>query len=305
LFRFLVDEPNQVLYRTLTRMGTLEQAYQINPILQLLQNMWNILTMFAWDTGQIWVVTVPNRPALDWITGAFFHIGLVLTALAYIRRRGWDSLYLLLSLPILLLPSALALAFPNENPAPNRVTGAIVPVFIIAAMGFDSGFRWARRQLRRGGAVVAVALAGLLLAGVAARNFSLVFSTYAEHQRASAWNTTEAGEVMQGFSETFGDFNEVYFVVYPYWLDSRLAAITAGAPIRDYSVWPEDLASQELDETKYHLYFIKPEDRESMEQLAALHPQGTLSLYPSQTPGRDFYLYLVPPLEPAQLPPES
>ena len=295
LFRVIVDEPELVLYRTLTRVGTAEQAYIAHPLLIFLDNLWDILRMFSWTTGEIWVVTVPHRPALDWISGAFFHLGVLLAAVAYLRHRRWEHPFLLVALPILLLPSALALAFPNENPAPNRVTGAIVPVFILAGLALDAAHGWLKRQLPGRVNWLAAIVSGLIILGVAAINGRLVFETYARQQRASTWNVSEAGAVMRGFHDLLGTYDHVYFVVYPFWLDSRLAAIEAGAPIRDYSIWPEDLAGQQLDPAAYHLYYIKPEDVESMALLKALHPAGSLSFYDSTIDGRDFYLFLVPP----------
>jgi hypothetical protein len=305
LFRVVVDEPELVLYRTLTRVGNVEQAYLTHPLLIFLDNMWDSLRMFSWTTGEIWVVTVPHRPALDFISGAFFHLGVVMTALAYLRTRRWEYLFLLVALPILLLPSALALAFPNENPAPNRVTGAMVPVFAMAGLALDAAYGWFKRELPTRFHWLAALPTGLLLLGVVAINGRLVFTAYATQQRAGTWNVSEAGDVMQGFAETVGTFDHVYFVVYPFWLDSRLAAIEAGAPIRDYSVWPADLPGQDLDPGAYHLYLIKPEDIESMTLLQSLHSGGSLTLYDSAIDGRDFYLFLVPPSIPTELPSEA
>ncbi len=302
LLRVLIEMPDQILYRTMTRIGTIEQPYPNPPVVQFLINMWHALTMFAWDSGDIWVVTVPHRPALDWVSGALFHLGIVLVGLAYLRKRRWQHLLLLLSIPILLLPSSLALAFPNENPAPNRVSGAIVPVFTIAAFALDTIYRWAREYLANKGRVLSVGLVGGLLAIAAVVNHQLVFETYADFQRASAWNNSEAGEVMKGFADSVGSFETTYFVVYPFWIDSRLVALEAGAPLRDYSVWPEDLPGQDLDPAQYHLYFIKPEHTEAMALLRELHPRGTLTHHPSEILGRDFFLYLVPPAD-APLPP--
>ncbi|MGA9532379.1 MAG: glycosyltransferase family 39 protein, partial [Anaerolineales bacterium] len=295
LFRVLIDTPDQVLYRTLTRIGTVEQPYPDPPVLVFLRNTWDILKMFSWDNGQIWIETVPHRPALDWVTGAFFHLGIVAAAIGAWRRRRWDLLFLVVSIPIFLLPSSLALAFPNENPAPNRVTGAIVPVFTLAAVMMDATYTWARRRLDRGRWRFSLVLVMGLLATAAAVNYRLVFDTYAKQERASAWNATEAGKVMRGFDQSVGDYEHVFLVYYPFWMDSRLVAIEAGAPIRDYSIQPEDVGSQQLDPAAYSLFLLKPEDVGSMTLLDSLYSRGTLTLYRSAVPDRDFFLFLVPP----------
>ena len=80
--------------------------------------------MFNWDDGEIWVHSVIHRPALDVVSGALFLIGVVLLSIRYIRKRRWLDLFLILSIPLLTMPSILSLAFPGENPALNRAGGA-------------------------------------------------------------------------------------------------------------------------------------------------------------------------------------
>ncbi|MFP3852983.1 MAG: hypothetical protein ACLFWD_01675, partial [Anaerolineales bacterium] len=173
------------------------------------------------------------------------------------------------------------------------------------AVGVDALYRWLRQQISVGGQAVAAAVVGLLFVGVGLRNYTLVFDRYAEGQRASTWNVSEAADVMHGFAKSIGDYDDVYLVHYPFWMDSRLVSIDAGDPIRDFSILPENLREQALDAQEYHLFFIKPEDRETMELLADLYPEGVLSHHVSEIPGRDFYLYLVPPEIPAAIPIES
>ena len=74
--------------------------------------------MVNWVNGNIWVVSPTLRPAVDTVSAAFFLIGVALLLVRYIRRRHWLDLFLLLAIPLLMLPSILSLAFPAENPAP-------------------------------------------------------------------------------------------------------------------------------------------------------------------------------------------
>ena len=78
-----------------------------------------------------------HRPAFDIVTAALFLIGVVLILVRYIRNRHWLDAFLLVSIPLLLMPSILSLAFPGENPALNRAGGAYVPAFVIGAMALD------------------------------------------------------------------------------------------------------------------------------------------------------------------------
>ena len=93
--------------------------------------------MFNWDDGEIWVHSVTHRPALDVVSASLFLIGVVLLLIRYIRKRHWLDLFLLLSIPLLSMPSILSLAFPGENPALNRAGGAYVPVFVVVALALD------------------------------------------------------------------------------------------------------------------------------------------------------------------------
>src|SRR3970282_3030078 len=95
------------------------------------------------------------------VSGALFLIGTACSIVRYFGRPSWIDLFLLLSIPLLMAPSILALAFPVENPAPNRAGGALIPVFTVAGLALVavlSGLRAA--WPRRGGLVLAVAAGG-------------------------------------------------------------------------------------------------------------------------------------------------
>ena len=70
----------------------------------LVSNLRNALGMFNWDSGLIWVVSLPGKPLLDWVTGALFVIGAALCLVRYARRRHWLDLFLLLPIRVLMLP---------------------------------------------------------------------------------------------------------------------------------------------------------------------------------------------------------
>ena len=93
--------------------------------------------MFNWDDGEIWVHSITHRPALGVVSGALFLIGIVLLLIRYLRKRHWLDLFLLLSIPLLAMPSILSLAFPGENPALNRAGGAYVTAFVIAGLALE------------------------------------------------------------------------------------------------------------------------------------------------------------------------
>ncbi len=294
LLRYAIDDPQMVMFRSLTRVGSTERALP-GPALQIfLSNTWNALKMFGWDNGEVWVNSIPGRPALDWISAGLFHLGSAYLLLRYLRRRNWLDLFTLLAIPVLLLPSILSLAFPSENPAPNRAAGAMVPVFAIAALPLAALPEWAERwwggrKARRWG------IAGVLIlaVGAALLNYRLVFVEYAEQFRRSAWNTSDMGRVIRGFAESVGSFDTAHVVAFPYWVDTRMPAIWAGRPTVDYAIWPDQLDPL-VDEPRAQLFLLKPEDQQGIDRLKSLFPQGSFSLFDSPQEGHDFLIFSVP-----------
>ena len=297
LLRFTFDNPQAFAYRAFSRLGTLEQPLP-RPALEIFfSNVWDGLLMFNWDDGEIWVHSVTHRPALDVVSGALFLIGAVLLLVRYARSRHWLDLFLLLSIPLLSLPSTLSLAFPGENPALNRAGGAYVTAFVIAALALDSLVT----GLGRGNVRMAFAwvVMILLFAWSGVQNYDLVFRQYYEAYRGGSWNSSEMGAVIKEFEETYGRTDTVWIVPFPHWVDTRLPGVWAGIPNRDFAIWREDLpgtvsvpgpklflvkANQELPEAN---------DQETLDLLRELYPQGTLDLFDADVIGHDFWMYSV------------
>ncbi len=250
--------------------------------------------MFVWDNGGIWSISIPGRPALDWITASLFSLGSVFLLVRYLRDRDWRYLYTLISIPILVLPSVMSLAFPQENPAPNRAAGAIVPVFTLAAFPLALTWRWVKTTWReRRGQVLGGALILALLTISGATNHRLVFHQFAELNRLTSWNTGEAAAVVRGFAESIGSFEKAYVVPYPHWMDTRLVGMQAGTPRIDYATPPETFESLSEEEGPL-LFLLKPEDEENLNRLRSLFPGGILTHYDSEIEGKDFSIFFVP-----------
>jgi hypothetical protein len=297
LIRVAIDRPDDVIYRMATRFGSTERPLP-GPALQIfLSNVWNGLKMFGWDNGEVWVNSIPHRPALDWVTSTFFHLGLVMLLVRYLKQRRWVDLFLILSIPLLQLPSTLSLAFPAENPATNRAAGAIVPVFLIAAYAFDALPRWFREQWQearweRYGLV----LVSILFILVARINYNLVFVEYQDLFRRSAWNTSEAGEVIHHYANSIGSYESAYVVAFPHWVDTRLVAMNAGIPTRDYAISPENLGSL-LEKPGPYLLLLHPDDEVGLNTLYDLFPNLSVNRWPNEIPGKDFVIAFVPVVE--------
>ena len=158
LLRVFFEDPAMFNYRTATRITNIERGNEMASGLALvgvfIKNVWNGLLMFNWDSGDIWVNTIPGYPSLDIVTGAFFVLGVGLVLVRYIRQRRWEDGFLLLAVPILMLPSTLVLAYPEENPAPKPGWWCRNCGFIIAALAFEALIRAIRNSMNgKGGSV--------------------------------------------------------------------------------------------------------------------------------------------------------
>jgi hypothetical protein len=303
LLRYWLENPDMFSYRALTRLGTVEQPLPGPVGVIFLQNLWNALTMFAWDNGEVWVVSIPGRPALDFVASALFHLGVLLVLVRYLKQRQWQDAFILLSIPMLLMPSILSLAFPNENPILNRTSGALVPVFVIAGLAMDGLMKGIRARLPEWGGKIAWVIALLLFFWSARNNYDLVFNQYQRNYELSAWNTTEMGQVVREFGALFGQTDTAWVVAFPYWVDTRLVGMSAGLPTRDMAIWPESFPETQPDQ-RAKLFLVKPDDALALEQLYALYPQGSLTLYDSDIPDRDFLIFIVPPAA-SEAPPDE
>jgi 4-amino-4-deoxy-L-arabinose transferase-like glycosyltransferase len=294
LFRYMLDNPEAVSYRALTRMGSLERPLPGSPVVIFFQNLWKSLIMFAWDNGNIWVHSVAGRPALSVVAAALFHLGAVLTFIRYLRQRHWVDIFLLLSIPVLMLPSILSLAFPDENPSLNRSGAALIPVFILVGLALDGLMGAMERQMRRPwGNRAAWSLVLILALWSGMQDYDLVFNQYARVFAQSSWNTSEMGQVLKDFTTSIGDVDHAWVVAYPYWVDTRLVGINAGYPTRDTAISPDQIPQTNTDnQTK--LFMLNPADQEGLAALRSVYPQGTLTQYPTSLEGKEFYIYLVP-----------
>jgi hypothetical protein len=296
LARYWVDNPGTFDGRAFSRLGTPGTPLP-GPAWQVfLSNTWNALRMFNWDDGQTWVSSVVFRPALDVVSGALFILGIALVLIRYIRRRHWLDLFLLLSLPLLELPSILSLAFPNENPVLSRAGAAYVPAFLIVAMALDGLLTAIKTKMNRRIGVALTWVVILFLAGFSiSQNYDLVFRQYANAYTASQWNTSELGAVIKQFGQVSGTTDSAWIVAYPYWVDTRLPGDTIGIPNRDFAIWPQDFGKT-LNVKGPKLFLLKVDDLKDAQALEQLYPRNALSTFHSATniEGMNFLILFVP-----------
>jgi len=290
LLRYWIANPAIFGARAFTRLTSVETALP-GPAWQIfLSNLSHGLLMFNWNDGNIWVNSMPNRPALDVVTGALFVIGLVLLVARYVRQRDWRDLFLLVSIPVLIMPSVLSLAYPDENPALNRAGGASVMVILVSALALEGLVAGLGSEKKR--VFIAYAMTGVLFAASAYQNYDIVFNKFDRNFRATAWNTSEMGMVISDFRDKYGETDTVWIVPYPHWVDTRLPGVWAGIPDRDFALFPDHL-SESLSVPVPKMFIFWREDLETEKALKELYPNGVLTRYTSTYENKDFMIFMV------------
>ncbi|GAB4489684.1 MAG: hypothetical protein OHK0031_13330 [Anaerolineales bacterium] len=290
LLRYTLEEPQYVFFRTLTRIGQAERPFPGNPLEIFVQNNWRAAQMFNVNNNDVWLNSVMNRPALDVVAGALFVLGLWLVLARYLRQRDWRDLFLLLSLPVLMLPSTLSLAFPVENPSINRAGGAYIIVFVLIALALDGLFQ----RLSEGGwRSLAFGLTAFLLLWSGAQNYDLVFNQYDLQIRYSNWNYSDLARVVKSFTDAGNPLGNARLVAFPYWVDTRLVPVLLGHPELDLTVWPETIpATATLPGNK--LFLVNENDQAALTILRQTYPGGQLSLFTQPLGSKNFWVFSVP-----------
>lgn len=294
LLRYVFQDPAGYFGRMFSRLSIPSTEFTANPMLIFLDNNFKALGMFSWSAGVVWVTSIPDYPALDVISAGLFFIGLGLVIFHYIRIRHWLDLFLIVSIPLLMLPSTLSLAFPTENPNLHRTAGVAIPVFTIIGIAMDgiistieSRFSPAwNRWLAKG-------VFASLFIFTAVLNYNLVFDIYNEQYSLSAQNTSEMGGVIRSFSETIGNPNQAWVMGYPHWADTRLVSIAAGFFPRDPAMFLDQLPST-VDVPSPKLFLVHPQDKEAMQALTRVYPDGWFQKYESNMDAKDFLIFFVP-----------
>jgi hypothetical protein len=304
------DEKGNLVERVATLPERLEAFKQNWPILT--DNIRNALLMYNWKGDVAWINAAPNRPAMDVITGALLIVGLAAWVVRMIRRRDVVDWLMPVMLFIMVLPSALSIAYPVENPSATRMSGTLPEAYLFAAFPLALIVAQIIRIAPRRGAIFGAALSGLLILGAYNANQAVYFGEYALYYTGSSLPYSDAGKVLKGFAESGGSFGNAYMIAYPYWWDHRAIGIEAG--LID---WPNGiinlqdtpgflyLASQKsdkyrLDPERDLLFFYSIQDDATEQQLKTWFPTGYATVFQSYQPEDNFKLYRVPALGQAE-----
>lgn len=188
---YMVRYPDKVDQRitALQYANSLRKALQGEPS-ALLETAVSVPLMFTFQGDPAARYHFDARPIFDPLTGVFFYAGLVATLWLAFRRQAPDKRS---SFGLLLLWMAAMLA-PNlivgRNTSFLRGAGAIVPIYMMVAIGLDVAYGWLKRRWPRYGSVWRVAFAGLVAVG------SLLTLINAWHSYFNLWvNDDEVRQV--------------------------------------------------------------------------------------------------------------
>ncbi len=289
LLRYALDFPEMFWYRALTRVTSIEVPVQGGTLSLLAQNLVNLALAFNWRGDETWTTNIPYAPTLDEVSGALLILGVAIALYRWVCQRQTMYFYLLVMFIALLMPSALSLAFPRENPSLVRMGGAIPFTAILLALPVAFFLRTIYQQAGKTWSIIGL---GLLLAPVILLNYQWYFIEYDKSYRQAAQNSTEVAAVISGFAKSVGDLQHAYFIGYPHWIDGRAIAIHIGdITWKNFTL---DAADFFVKDTTNLLFILHREDSANLKLLQERYPHGQLRTVRSRTPGKDFLSFFIP-----------
>lgn len=272
----------------LSRVSQFELAFVENPLVIFIKNFFMALGMVNFTNNSAWVDGIAKRPALDAISAVFFLVGLVWSVTRWRKEKQWHWLAIPVLWMIFVIPSAMSLAFPQENPSLSRAYGAAVPVFMLSGEGLVVLIRRIHASQK-----VRIMLVTFIAVITLFFNYQLLHGTYVGHYRTNAWNTREMSEMVLKFERDYGKNAQAWIVSHPHWVDERAVAILAGK--NSESLRLDINMVDTLDKKKAsQLFILNIEAIESLNHIKELFPNGVESIAQSELAGKDFRIYLVP-----------
>lgn len=296
LLRYGLEHPDMLFYRAATRLTDAEQSIAGNPALIFLGNLRNVLLMFNSTRDEVWVANLPDRPAMDVLLGGLLVAGAAgVLALGWRTRNWWPALTLLAGV-LMLVPSALSIAFPNENPSVVRTGGALPALMVVCAAGpamLLEALRGLGRDRLYRGALVGVAALGLL---VVVLNQRRVFVDYPAQYCPRAQNASDIGRELEEWLSRGGERTNAWLIGYPHWVDTRAVGVWIGDIGFANSVMGAEQAARVDLSGRPGWFALNRDDLPVLQALYAKYPQGQERLVEgSQCAGRAFVVFETQP----------
>lgn len=273
----------------MSRISGLEIRLEGHPLLIFIKNYVSAFCMLNDTNRSGWVDGIPNRPALDGMSAVLFIIGLVGVIRQFMLEKSWKMISTVLLLPVFLIPSAMSIAFPLENPSLSRAFGLAVPAFIIGAYGLALLFE----KLRNVSIKSKFVLIGIIVLIVMVSNAYLIGKVYQGQYQQNAWNAKEMSETIKNFQTTYGKDAKAWVAGHPYWVDERAVAIQADMPIESLKLNLDDQNDWKLT-SGARMFILNVEAFDALARLRTQFPNGVESLVQSQQEGKNFITFFVP-----------
>ncbi len=272
----------------LSRISNLEVNIEGHAFVIFAKNLLQAMGMLNWSNRSGWVDGITNRPALDLLSAVFFLIGLVWLIARMVKEKAWPYIALFVTGILFLVPSALSIAFPLENPSLSRAYGMAIPAMILAAVGLVLVVKWLGRS-KYTRIIVSVVCAFVIIFF----NYQLLHRVYVDNYRQNAWNAREMSETVLKFEQNYGDDGQAWVLGYPYWVDERAVAIMAGKAPNSLLLNLDDIHGI-VNQPGAKLFILHLEANDSLNTLKTVFPNGVESMVASELENKDYRIYFVP-----------
>jgi 4-amino-4-deoxy-L-arabinose transferase-like glycosyltransferase len=295
LGRYAYEQPQAYLFRASTRITGVEAPLPSDVIKTLWTTTTRALLMFNYRGDMLFISNVPFMRELGFFTAVFFVLGF---AYALWRWRHGYMQTVLIVLIVMLLPTMLALAFPQEVPSAIRAIGALPAVALFPALSltlvrrrlaalfparpvrevhlaFDAGdAKWELRwrwpfQVRHALLLVLV----FILAAETWAVYPIYFRDYVTHLPAK--NYSISLELARAI-DSFADDGVAYIKAIPYWYDGN--AVRAQLRRTDQN-WHKEMDTLPPDQPPLvgphgkYMVIVNPQDQPSLQALRAAFPR--------------------------------
>jgi hypothetical protein len=229
--------------------------------------------MFNYRGDMVSLSNSPGTPQLDVLLAPLLVLGI---AYCLSRWRNGSNSLLLVIFGSLLLPGALALAFPREVPSAVRTSSAMGVLFLFAAVGLDVLWQAIQRAapLERYRWIGTAAL--FLFVGWACKvNFDAYFVHY---ESSLPHRNYPLHRVLAEAIDDFAQVGPAYVKYVPHWFDGDVVRLQLRRqPPQWNNVVPTvPLTHMHLSPRERLLVILHPDDSEGLAELQALHPQHVI-----------------------------
>ena len=312
-FHFIIENPQAGLLRqSQAILGTRQQdeqnqSFQRQFVLPLMHNLQKNLLRFHYYGSSNWAFGPPNQPVVDPLVACFLLLGGA-AWLTLMKSRD-PALFLvpLVFIFMLLVPS-LSLSAPSETLHSLRASGAIPPVFLIAALPLATWLCQLHLTIPKpwGGLLaLSIGLGALLYAYDF--NANLYGGSFTRQYLLAGHPHREAGKILRGFAESDGNYGNAFVVYSSHWWDTRAVGVEGGKSTFFNDPWPESVpeylkrASARTDDLRLDperdlLFFYHRDNQVAANLLRLWFPAGRPLLHELELESKSFYTYRVPAL---------